>query len=357
MNERGITPTGTLALPFAASGFGNANTAQTNGFAFSKYAAPLAEWTMARLVCRTDAWGAYQHGSQVTKYGTLTQALLERHYRGESIVGLHTADADNRCRCGAVDIDMHGNEEPIDRSIINRRAGVHWHNFLVRIGFRPLLYSSNGKGGYHLRILLAEPIDAGRVHAFLKRLVSDYERLHLSAPPEIFPKQPDVRKCAKGLGNWIRLPGRHHKREHWSMAWEGEKFLQGEAAVLHMLALQGDPPWLIPDTAISHQLSAIRQPKKAESGRRIAESGIDRRVELYMRCLPNLGEGQGRDDVAYRFGCYLTRDMALPKDRALDWLAAWDEGNRPPKGRERLLAILNNCLIYGQKAVGNGVRP
>jgi hypothetical protein len=77
-------------------------------------------------------------------------------------------------------------------------------------------------------------------------------------------------------------------------------------------------------------------------------------VAGYQRRLPNLGEGQGRDDVAYRFASWLVRDMALSDEVALDWLCLWDQGNRPPKGRDCLAEIMRNARNYGQRPVGCG---
>jgi hypothetical protein len=71
--------------------------------------------------------------------------------------------------------------------------------------------------------------------------------------------------------------------------------------------------------------------------------------------LPHLGEGQGRDDVAWHFAAWLTRDLGLSDESALPWLEEWDAGNRPPKGSDRLREITANARRYGQHAVNCGV--
>jgi hypothetical protein len=76
-----------------------------------------------------------------------------------------------------------------------------------------------------------------------------------------------------------------------------------------------------------------------------------------MRRLPNLGEGQGRDDVAYNFAAFLVRDMAVSDEVALAWLERWDAGNTPPKGRERMLSILASARRYGRNPVASGLGP
>jgi putative DNA primase/helicase len=121
----------------------------------------LADWTAARLVNRTDACGGYYHGGPVTRRVAVNRALLARHYRAEGVrdvIGLHSADAGNLGRWGALDIDLHGGDDPV-RAEANRLAALHWYGVLVRQGFHPLLTGSNGKGGFHLRVLLAEAID------------------------------------------------------------------------------------------------------------------------------------------------------------------------------------------------------
>jgi hypothetical protein len=160
-------------------------------------------------------------------------------------VGLHTADADNLSKGGALDIDQHADDPT--RAEVNLSAALHWYRRLTALGFHPLLTESNGRGGFHLRVLLAEPIPADRLFRFLKSLTSDHARLGLPRAAEQFPKQPDVRRCAKGLGNWLRLPGRHHKRDFWSRVWDGGRCLDGAEAIAFILTLKGDQAGRVPD--------------------------------------------------------------------------------------------------------------
>ncbi len=216
--------------------------------AWAERAGELAAWSLARLANRTDAWGCYTAaGGQATARGSLTLARLARHFRAAGradLLGLHTAGPDNLSLGGALDIDRHGEGGSPD---LNLAAALHWHGRMADHGFTPLLTESNGAGGYHLRQLLARPADGAAVFHFLRRLTADYRQLGLASPPEQFPKQPDVRRCAKGLGNWLRLPGRHHRREFWSRAWSGAGWLDGRAAVDFILSLAGDSPAPLPE--------------------------------------------------------------------------------------------------------------
>jgi hypothetical protein len=305
--------------------------------AWTRRTRELAHWTWG-YVNRTDVWGGYTASGQVTrppkkKRGQvfLTEDILVRHFaanRPLDIVGLHTTSPDNTSRWGAVDIDWHG--ETSTAADINERVAFAWFNKLAGLGFTPLLTTSNGAGGFHLRFLLSEPAPTARVFWFTRWLVKDHAQHGLAHRPETFPKQLAI---APGkYGNWLRLPGRHHKRNHWSNVWDGSRWLSCEQAVDYILSMRGSSPALIP-----------------------ADIELTHRIEAYLAKLPNLGEGQGRDDVAYNLLAFLARDLNLPDDRAIHWAEKWDAGNNPPKGRECLTAILANVHLHGQRAYGSGL--
>jgi hypothetical protein len=308
---------------------------------------------MAHLVNRTDRWGGYSDvGGQLTRRGELNTIILARHFaatRREAVIGLHTAGLDNLSLGGALDIDQHGDDDR--RRVLNRAAAIHWYDRLVARGFRPLLYGSNGRGGYHLRILLAQAIDAARVYHLLRDLTADYQSLGLAHQPEQFPKQADVRACAKGLGNWLRIPGKHHSHDYWSVVWNGQHGLVGDAAINHILSLPGDDPAQVPDPPPAPP----RSPSRGRSvfilrGGKCA--GANRRIAAYMAALPHGGAGTGRDNTAFNFAAWLTNDLGLPDHVAIEWLCAWDNGNSPPKGRDRLEMILTNSRSYGRNRIG-----
>ncbi len=322
--------------------------------AWADRAEELGTWAWQRCVNRTDVWGGYNPlahrgkkyldrnggekklGSTTTRprpsrrgKDFLTPGDLTRHFRAtcpEHVVGLHTTSPHDASLWGAVEIDWHGpgGNDPDS----NLRAALAWHGALAAEGFHPLLTDSNGKGGYHLRVLLDAPAATPLVFYYLKALVADHLRYGLAKPPETFPKQASLKTP---FGNWLRLPGRHHTRAHWARIWDGCGWLAGATAVDFLLSCTGDPKHLIPLDAEARW-----------------------RVAAFMAKLPNPGEAQGRDDVAYRFAAFLVRDMALGDPVALDWLARWDAGNTPPKGRVRLWEILANAHAYGQNPYGCG---
>lgn len=215
----------------------------------------LADWVMTHLVNRTDVWGRYvQRRSEQDEAGTgvvtapfrdergkvfLDADSLKKHFKvrsGSGVLGVHSAGVDQTSRWLAVDVDLH---DPDDLSVTregNFAAAHGWWRMLVEQGFDPLLLDSNGMGGYHLLVLFAEPMATRSVHDFGKRLVADYRKRGLDNPPEIFPGEPRW----DHYGDWLRLPGRHHTRSHYTRVWNDEPFtdqpwLEGHEAINRLL--------------------------------------------------------------------------------------------------------------------------
>jgi hypothetical protein len=334
-------------------------------------AADLAAWAMRRLVNRTDCWGGYwrDHNAEgsPTRQTTrphprdrgkvyLTESILARHFAAtdaQSIVCLHTTSSDNTSRWGALDIDHHGDSN--SPAEVNLTAAHHWHARLIAMGFRPLLTESNGRGGYHLRVLFREPVATTKVFAFLHCLVRDHAALGMATPPEVFPKQARVEPG--GFGNWLRLHGRHHSREHWSRVWNGSEWLEGHAAIDTLLSCEGDAAACIPDVALAPEVTVTI---RGLAPRRIVYSGSDRlaaRIRAYLAKLPaGLGEGQHRDDFGFTFAAFLVRDLQLSDADALQWLEEWDQRNAVPKGADRLQEIIQSAHTYGKRPYGSGLR-
>lgn len=223
----------------------------------------LAQWVWDHLVNRTDVWGGYFSSGPTTHPPranrgkiVLTQSLIERHFRGtltQQIVGLHSTAQNNTSISGAVDLDNHDDSPAI--GAVNLAAALTWYNRLRALGFNPLLTDSNGAGGYHLRVIMGSPAPTPAMFAFLQSLITDWKELGLPAAPETFPKQATIGSATRVGCNWLRIPGRHHKREHYSRVWDGARWLDGAEAVAYILAVAGDSPDLIP-AAIQAELAA-----------------------------------------------------------------------------------------------------
>jgi hypothetical protein len=300
----------------------------------------LATWVWNWLVNRTDVWGGYSANGQVTQPAksqrgrvTLCSATLQAHFETDyrqGIVGLHAASSANLSKWCALDIDYHGEggNEPEQ----NERAAMHWYDELCQLGSRPLLTDSNGAGGYHLLTIFREPVSTADAFIFARWVTGDFADFGFKKRPECFPKQREVAPVGQNgqYGNWLRLPGMHHSRKHWSRVWNGSQWLAGDDAIDHILAIEGDDPAIL----------------------------FSPRIVSYAKKIPNLGAGEGRDDAAFNYAAFLTRDLNLPDEVSLDWLHRWDIGNTPPKGDARLAEILKNAQAYGRNGYGSGInRP
>jgi hypothetical protein len=214
----------------------------------------LAEWVMIHLVNRTDVWGRYvrRKGDEATQVVTvpfrdergksfLDHDSLRKHFRTRQPsgqLGLHSASSDMSSRWLAIDIDRH---DPDDEWSVtpegNLAAARGWHQALVECGFDPLLMDSNGIGGFHLLVIFSEPMSTLSVHQFGMRLVNDFDRRGLDQKPEVFPGKPKW----DHYGDWLRLPGRHHSRPHYTRVWNDEpgaelRWLVGNDAIDRILA-------------------------------------------------------------------------------------------------------------------------
>ena len=86
----------------------------------------------------------------------------------------------------------------------------------------------------------------------------------LNEQPETFPKQPEI--PTGKFGNWIRLPGRHHTRDHWSKVWDGRNWLEGIDAVEWILQIKGTSADMIPAEVRELQLTAPRKNRTPTNG-------------------------------------------------------------------------------------------
>lgn len=225
--------------------------------AWAARAGELADWALARLVVRTDRFGGYYRENSETRKSArpnkgcpepFSRAVLVRHFGAtstEDVIGSYplTPGDGGTGRWVAVDIDAHG---PADVPERNERYALHLYRRLAGLGFRPLL-ATWGTGGYHLWVLFDRDVPGSVLFAFGRWLVLDAKEFGYPKAPETFPKQgvvPDGK-----FGNWLRLVGRHHTRDRFATVYDGAAWVEGPAAVTHLLALTGDTPDLIPADA------------------------------------------------------------------------------------------------------------
>jgi hypothetical protein len=229
---------------------------------WSERAGELAAWIDRHMVNRTDVWGRYlaekYRGQPIT--GTarnkaitapfrqergkifLAPSSLEKHFRakdGGGVLGLHSSSSDGTSLWFAIDIDLHDDDDLSVTREGNFVAAKAWWNRLREMGFDPILFDSNGKGGYHLFVFFCKPMDSKSVRSFVENFVSDFDRHGLDDPPDLFPGSFGPNH----LGSWLRIPGRHHTRKHYSRVWNDEPmaetpWLEGHEAIDTLLSVQ-----------------------------------------------------------------------------------------------------------------------
>jgi hypothetical protein len=150
------------------------------------------------------------------------------------------------------DIDAHDTASHVG---VNSQCAEVVVNVLREFELSPIVCDSDGKGGYHVRQFFKKPIPSAAAK-WLGDLI--IERLQREGLPKIefFPKQSGVTLQAP-FGNWIRLPGKHHKRDHWTRVREPKslEWLEGEFAVKTLIRQAGDAGTLLLEAFAEHQKS------------------------------------------------------------------------------------------------------
>lgn len=252
----------------------------------------LAEWAMLRLVNRKDIWGQYasltpgeqkklgrtykamtlpvasKRGPDMVTLDKLTRHFASLHRRRPQLIGMQAKSKEDTSLWMGIDIDMHDgdkadSEEHARRNLV---AALKWWRDLQAMGYDPLLFDSNGNGGFHLWVLFDEPAPTEKVFAFAWSIVSTWEENNLSEEPETFPKQLKP----GSLGAWFRLPGLHHTRDHHARVWSGDDWLDdpwlsGHAAIDAMLQCVPGPPPPELDAPSRHSRKTIRSTEKPKA--------------------------------------------------------------------------------------------
>lgn len=209
--------------------------------AWQQNANQLGRLAVERFAVRTDACGLYVKSNvppfdyspgpnnTTAKLSSLEElrGKLNKHFRGIQIAGLHSQTADSRCRWFGIDLDCkEWYPEREERAARNLAYAQTLQDRLRERGFFTLLEDSNGIGGYHVLGRFDELVPQAWLYHFLQsEIIHDAEDCGFgtfvdadgkkqSDLPETFPKQAD---CEGKFGNWLRLPGRHHRlTDHWS---------------------------------------------------------------------------------------------------------------------------------------------
>lgn len=204
----------------------------------------LAEWAWNRLAIKRDRHGIYSSdGKAKWSSSEVTQQMLAKHFSGGVTMGLGVTSLDDQCLWVAWDLDNHVSDTETNQ---NLEYAIGLISRLNAMGFRPFIEDSDGKGGIHVWILFSSPIPAAKAHEFAALMVRDYEH-HGLDKIECFPKSRTVQHTDAKCGNYLRVPGKHHKRDHWSRCWGNGQWLTEADSVHFLLNHPGDDPALVPE--------------------------------------------------------------------------------------------------------------
>ena len=225
---------------------------------FTNFAEHLADWARDRIITRDDTYPEWKNGHnphwrRVAQ--PLTRGKLVEHFSGTTTIGAYTIEPRSQAvKYVGWDVDCHA-DAPTPQDVVNNTTLVMGIcEDLRNLGYVPIVEDSNGKGGYHIWLLLASPLPYDKAHSFGRWVAGD-ESI------EVFPKQ----KTLRDYGNQLRLPGQHHKEDHWSTIWDwaSRRWAEGDEAARLLLAAPTADPGKIPEEAFSY----VPPTKKADGGR------------------------------------------------------------------------------------------
>jgi hypothetical protein len=298
---------------------------------------------------RDDVHGVYRRdGAALTVHRGVTEADLLEHVLGDAVVGLHTTSPTHTSRWAGFDLDCKNGDRAVaeqNRAHVQRLAAA-----CRGLGLAPLVEDSNGQGGFHLWLRFSGPVETPVVFRLLQGILGE-----AGLDCETFPKQ--ARLAARGVGNWLRLPGRHPRRAHWSRLTDGGPWRTGDDAwrlwVAHertdparVLAIAGtEAEAAAPDPFVSRT-----RPAAMPRGRVVVDARTRNRILGYLekRVAFGLRDGEGRNQTAYKLAAFLTRDIGLAPADAWPVLAHWNAANLEPLDEDRLRTILTNGARYGR---------
>jgi len=200
----------------------------------------LAQFAYDNFFINYDRYGKRVEGGKRITSGEgegITIELLIQHFRGERNIGAHYAkyhgaDKPSTCKWMCIDIDAHDDNESVEDAIKRNWADVQKiTNWLDKHYVTYIVEDSNGRGGYHIWIL-HEECNQIATYQQGQQILAD-----TGLDVELNPKQADLSTTSLHIGNWVRLPGKHHKRDHWSKFYVNGQWLEDDDAVEYLLSV------------------------------------------------------------------------------------------------------------------------
>lgn len=283
----------------------------------------LSQWCLERMAIKLDRHGCYlADGSALWSSSELTQEVLESHFRGAQTIGLGTTSVNDRCLFVALDLDNHVSEHDDN---VNLSYALVVAERLWSLGFCPVIEDSDGKGGIHLFVFFSTPVKSETAFNFIRSVVKDYKQ-HKLDRIECFPKQRTVSNTKMKCGNYIRVPGKHHKRDHWSRFWKDGQWLPAEDSAAFLLAQSGDDPKQIPAACTEASCGSKKAVSKFDGESSQVMSDARRHIQEH----PGAIAGKRGHDVTFKMACDLVRGFELSDDDALKLMEQWNKKCSPP---------------------------
>jgi len=195
-------------------------------------------------------------------------------------------------------------------------------------------------------------VPTANLYWWLQSLVADHADFGFEQPPETFPKQECV-DAGRPYGNWLRLPGRHHTRQHISRVLDGEFWLEGNAAIDAILAIEGDDPALMPfveppkiyagshgrDGHLAEYSTIPRDPSD--------NTVIDRAIAFMASQPPAIGGvGLRGHNVAMKAIGAVHRGFSLTRDETFQAIQDWNRRCVPPWSDDELWHKIDDAQKY-----------
>ena len=217
-------------------------------------------------------------------------------------------------------------------------AAFAWCTDALGERYSLLLEDSNGNGGRHLWGYFDEPVPTPALYVYLSSVAGACATA-TGCRPETYPKQPRLGQSREGapqVGNWLRLPGRHHTKPHWSrLAWPGEDWRAGAAAARLLFDWPASPASAVPPLDAYATIATPRPPVRTLPAPRTG--GRADRIARYVDKLPLGVAGSGRSNHLFRLAAFLHHDMQCDHMEALPFSTPGTRATRPRcrRGRSR----------------------
>jgi hypothetical protein len=260
---------------------------------------------LENFITRRDCYGKWINNGWISVKNELTDDEIKRHEQGLITIGSYSISQDNTCNFVCWDIDNHGEgSEP--NAAANQKTAFAICEQLEAYGLYGLIEDSDGRGSFHVWLLFDKPIPSKTAYdlgCFIKNKFN---------VREAFPKQSKITENTP-FGNLIRLPGKHHKHNHFSNFWIGEEW--GELDKITLSQEKDIPDFILPgqDGATADR---PRPPESKDTDWLRKYDGDFKTLDIVALCQDRyIGEGSGNHKIV----CPWADSHSDGKEEAFIW--------------------------------------